>query len=490
MRTPLHGLREPYTPPSNVIYFTDWRYVYSGGAAWGLPDGTRVSSWHTDAPHGGYEWNPLDMPRGVRIQCYPARRQPVDLPRDKSWEYTFGVNTLMRDGGRYRLWYTVCPPNAIHVRNPNHEDLLCYAESEDGFNWIKPELGLYEYEGTGGTNVVHQRLHGPAVFTDPHGYKMIYTGDVSDEQMARYKMRRPDDIDPYAHRPDIDEGTTFGVLGATSPDGLHWTALPDPLVVQHSDTQNSAYYDATLKKYVAYLRTWYLGRRCIGRSESDDFHDFTFPENILIAGATMDAPDAWYTNGRTCLPDAPDYHLMFPAQYLQATDKTAIILHTSADGILWSPVPGPAVLDSTDTGCIFASRDMVVLPDGRWAIPSSDYDVPHKYPRHRPIGSMAYAIWDAGRLASVTADDEGEFTLMQLAVDAKRIVLNVRGRVEVELDGRGWSDAIDGDHHSIAVTWQGNDGVDLTSTKPVKVRIRMRHAELFSIRFEGAAPAH
>ena len=52
---------------------------------------------------------------------------------------------------------------------------LCYAESEDGIHWHKPDLGLCEFQGSKANNIVFSsamadgfsvNIRGPAVFKD------------------------------------------------------------------------------------------------------------------------------------------------------------------------------------------------------------------------------------------------------------------------------------------------------------------------------------
>ena len=44
---------------------------------------------------------------------------------------------------------------------------ICYAESEDGLHWRKPELGLIEFNGNTRNNLVQRGAHGAGVFFDP-----------------------------------------------------------------------------------------------------------------------------------------------------------------------------------------------------------------------------------------------------------------------------------------------------------------------------------
>lgn len=350
MRTPLNGLGPPYRLPSDAIYFTDWRYVHPGAVGWRTAQGERGRLWSKEDVPDGFQWHPTDMPHGIRIRAQKAQKSPFFITHDKPWERFIIWCTLIHEHGRYRLWYGTCPPSGFDAPSPNLADLLCYAESDDGFAWRKPCLGIADFEGKkdtnicfGGTLARENGHHGATVFVDPSAptserYKLIYAGHPTAEELETYRRERPDDIDPLGvgRRPEH----LLGVYGATSPDGLHWTRLPGPLVLQNSDTQTTAEYDDRLKKYVAYFRTWYLGRRCVGRAESDDFRRFPLPENILWPGPELTPSEQWYTNAKTTYPGASDYHLMFPALYRVSDDSMEVHMFSSADGINWSAVPG------------------------------------------------------------------------------------------------------------------------------------------------------
>ena len=44
-------------------------------------------------------------------------------------------------------------------------DLTCYAESDDGINWVKPNLGIFTFDGSPDNNIIWD-LHGASVFID------------------------------------------------------------------------------------------------------------------------------------------------------------------------------------------------------------------------------------------------------------------------------------------------------------------------------------
>jgi len=54
------------------------------------------------------------------------------------------------------------------TRQPTHREVTCYAESDDGIHWIKPNLGLYEFHGSKNNNIVWDGIgtHCFVVFKD------------------------------------------------------------------------------------------------------------------------------------------------------------------------------------------------------------------------------------------------------------------------------------------------------------------------------------
>jgi hypothetical protein len=147
------------------------------------------------------------------------------------------------------------------------------------------------------------------------------------------------------------------IRGAVSGDGIRWTKLPEPLVVEYSDTEIAAYYDPALRKYVMYTRYWSVGprtdrlppdirhcwtgveRRSIGRSETSDFRRFPPSELLLEPPPQLSPSDVLYTNCRTTIPGAPNHHLMFPAIWHVDRDNTSIAVLSSHDGKVWHWTP-------------------------------------------------------------------------------------------------------------------------------------------------------
>lgn len=503
---------EPYALAGKRLVFTNWHYVRPASFSWMDARGNNVTVGGSEGPWGA-TMKRYNEPRGIRIVAQPAERIGPLLEADRPWENAgVSIHTMIHDGGLYRGWGTT---------RKGTQSFFCYFESEDGLNWKRPDLGLVEFDGHRRNNIIGEG--GGTVFIDPAGppaerYKYVTQDSISKEQYDAYVKRWPSDWETRAYRRDV--GTAFAVIGAVSPDGLHWTRLPEPLSVEHSDTQLVGCYDPRRRKYVLYTRTWMVGekapttqpvdheswiavgRRSIGRSESDDFRHFPLSRIILTPGADRPPSDVYYTNCRTTLPGAPDHAVMFPAIWHMADDTTSIELASSGDGEAWNFVPGGALLQTPpfgqwDGGCIFAHPNLLELADGRWVLPYTGYLFPHKYPRGQWKYAPGLAVWPRGRLVGLEAADQGEFATVAILPPGRKLRLNVRthraGGVLVEvagmngpaLPGRSFDEAaaIVGDHPAAAVTWKGQDDLGHSDGTPIMLRFRMDRATIFSLEF-------
>ena len=520
MLTPREGQLEPYRLSHGPHLFTDWRFVDPGHVRWTGEAGREISLFATEGVTGNVYADPRDVPRNIQLVAQKARRAEPCLVPTEPWEHTIFWPTLIHDGGKYRLWYEVVPGDhwTGTATVPIDFKLLCYAESDDLVHWRKPALGIAEYHGRDDTNIVFGRSlststgagdksgglfsRSAAIFIDPSAesderYKMTYQGYISAEKLDEYRRSGARGIDPMA------EKLQNAMYAAVSPDGLHWRTLPEPIVVANSDTQNTAYYDPMLRKYVGYFRMWFYGRRVIGRAETDDFTRWPLPEPVLWAGPEELPSTDIYHNSKTVYPGTGTHHLMFPTMYYRDVDSAGIRMASSVEGKMWfwlpgDPVIGPGPRDSWDGGCIFAGHGMVSMPDGRVAQVCAGYEVPHKYPRSMLLGKIGLAWWPKGRLVAIETAGEGQFTTAELIFSGRRLLLNVEtahaGEVRVEvarrggeaLPGRSFSDAdpISGNELGAQVAWGGEADLRDYAGQPVVLRLRLRAAKVFGFEFE------
>ena len=511
MISPLRNQKPPYRLPSDIVYFHDWRYVQHGNVGWQTHAGERWPMWITE-PHPALRYEPRFLPSGIALKAQPARKTESFLTPQMTDElYLFG-GTVIHDEGMYRLWFDCWPSEQIDdpqgkMGGYNH---VRYVESDDGQTWRFPQLGRVERSGSTANNVVYgpplcgpSGYHGGCVFKDSSAppearYKMFYQGYFTEEMKEQYLGERPGETDAYFER----RSDWAGLFGAVSPDGLAWTWQPEPLSAQVSDTHNVCEYDPLLECYVAYCRNWLFHRRGIGRIASKEFRRFPLSEEVFWPSPSMAPDELWYVNGKTRMPGAPDYHVMFPMRWSIRSDKFDFSLATSPDNTVWNWVPGGPVCEpgepgEWDGGIVAPGLGMVELPGDRVGIPLAATPVPHKHPRLAPLGALAWAWWPKGRLVALEAEVEGSFALQALSVEQRRLHLNFRtppaGCVRVQvLDGRGKElagrtfadcDWLCGDELDREVTWNGEADLGHPENGELILCFELRCAQLFSAEF-------
>ena len=493
--------------------FVDWSLVEPGYAV----------SW---SDRLGTEW---ETPRGVRLKVEQPRIEAEPLVElEHPWETGYTLHmTLFEDEGRYRLYYT-CNNRAIHddMHQGAHDPrtyILCYAESDDGVSWTKPTLGAVEWNGSSDNNIVYgmDRALGRPVPT------VTAFKDPNASPGERYKI---------IHRGRREDGTRC-VYGATSPDGLDWTAIEEPIIPDYfSDTQIVARFDEEIGKYRGYFRGWTShnsgvihGRRTIAYAETEDFYNWPKPETIVTTDA-YDHPGAdIYTNGYAAWPDA-DAHLMFPGFYEREIDITQVHLMTSRDGVSWErhtrePIlgggnPGTSGAPKRDwTAGFYAGAGVVSLRPDESSIPILPVRSSHNneslgreslqqqvYPRSFSIygGQVGLATWRKDGFVCLEAAEDGYFATTPFVFEGGRLKINgwtrYRGGITVELadstseahsfadpvPGRTFDDCdeISGSDVDRTVTWNGESDLSEWEGKLVRLRFKMRRARLYAIWFE------
>jgi len=506
MISPFHGNSTPFTLPSNIVYFHDWRYVNPGEYRWVGQTGQDVPMFTPDPfPPMAYEYHA--MPMGIRLRAMPVTKTEPVLTADQDNGVILFGGSLIHEDGKYRLWYEIWPREHYASEKIGQCNLLKYAESDNGIDWQFPSLGLIDREGSknnsyvfGGDSSPAAGFHGGCVFNDVSApsserYKIFHYGQVAPEYVERYARERPGEVDQFhLHKP-------WGVFGAVSPDGFHWTPIADPLVIQTSDTHNVCEYDPVLGQYVAYCRSWFFLRRTVGRMATKDFRRFPLPEELMWPGPSMDPHETWYANGKTKMPGTTDYHVMFPMRWSLTEDKFDFFLATSPDNINWQFVPGGPVCEkgsagNWDGGVVVPGLGLVNLPGDRTGILFEASPVPHKHPRHPPLGALAWATWPKGRLVALQAPTQGSFSLWPLKFTGRNVHLNFKtslaGFVKVEAvshDGKilhsfDDCDFLIGDHIDRKVTWKGQSDLGHAEGTSVTLKFRLQNAELYSVEFK------
>lgn len=153
----------------------------------------------------------LTMHRPEKYSGNPVvARGPRSAP--DHWGVQF-YGSIIRVDGKFRLWYAALD-GARGEQGPANPAFwrVAYAESTDGVNWVKPNLGLVEYNGNRDNNLC---LVEPVL--GPINVKVIYEPEDPDPA-RRYKM--------VGHIYWMKGETRHGTLVPfASPDGLRWKSL-------------------------------------------------------------------------------------------------------------------------------------------------------------------------------------------------------------------------------------------------------------------------
>lgn len=473
-------------PPRRFL-FTDCRHIDPGDLGWRSPEGKSLPVAGPPGPPVEASADAGSVARGIRLVAQAAVKEgPIEgLP-----------NKILHDDGRYIAWtlgidYGSAQDLGSYSRGRARSITIHYGDSKDGYAWIWRK-------GSTVTPPAVSGIDGECFFIDPHGsaeerYKCLYHALVLTGQAELWK--RYQRLHPRYRDTRLKREVMRCLYGMVSPDGLTWKHIPEPLMIHWGDTDNTVYFDEWLGKYVLYTRLYYMDRRMVARSESEDFRRWTPVEPVLWP--RLEDPLSWdvYTNGRTCYPGLPEHHLLFPIFYRRLDQTSEVHMHSSVEGIRWDRVPGGPVLEPGPPGAwdgefIWAGKNLVPLGKDRIAIPYVGYDYPHKYPRWPGVikSRTGWATWPQGRLSALRADQEGQFETFMVKVTGTALRINCKvqraGEIRVGLAGvTGRSvdncDPITGDHTERTVTWKGEPQPKVDLNAGVTLRFRMRSADLF-----------
>ena len=447
---------------------------------------------------------------------HPIRRE-IAVIHDAPWEgnagsyHTVFYDPHFRETGRYRMYY-----HAWHIPadgNQGHPLYIGYCESEDGIEWVKPELGLVEFNGSKANNIVLATINGQ----DCHDFSVFRDPNPKAERRAQYKALG------YGRNPK-------GLYAFMSSDGIHWKLYnqAQPVMTGHAfDTQNIAFWDPNVGNYRAYIRDFDNGRRDIMTATSDDFVHWTKREWLNYP----DAPEEeLYTNQIKPYYRAPHLLLGFPARYVDrgwtaatralpsldlrqqrattrqryGTAVTDALLMTSRDGLTFHRWDEAFLRPGLRTRHNWAYGDNYVA----WHVvetDSPDDDSPRELSLYATESYFTGAVSRLRRyslridgFASIFAPREGgEFITKPFTFRGDTLNINfstsAAGSIRVEIQNaagepiEGYALAncaeVFGDARDYPVSWTAGTDVSPLAGRPVRLRFALREADLYALRF-------
>ena len=238
---------------------------------------------------------------------HPVRKEVV-LELDRPWEGD-GCDyfNFFKDEDRYRMyylgWQMLNPEQTEHTTT---QICVCYAESQDGIHWERPNLGLRSYKGSTDNNI----LLGP-----------------QDDLFDNFFVFKDDNpaCPPQERYKGVAVGGSVSSRGLwcyLSADGIHFFKSHMITDKGKFDTLNTALWDSCSGKYLCYLRDFHnvpqgdlnAGIRDIRWIESEDFRHWSEPVLLDFQGGD-DYP--LYTNNISPYYRAEGIFTGFPTRYVE-----------------------------------------------------------------------------------------------------------------------------------------------------------------------------
>ena len=470
---------------------------------------------------------------GAALRLHHPEPREIVLVHDAPWEGSgSGYHSIFQDGHLYRMYYKawhldVQPPGKVNM--DSHPLYCCYAESDDGLHWQKPDLGLFEFRGSRKNNITMAPGKVGAVDPDP-GHPAVFKDDnPACPPEARYKAI-------------VRSNSRHGLLAYRSADGLHWTPMSEAPVITEGafDSQNLAFWHAARGEYRAYWRIFTggvttgeewtpAGVRGIRTAASGDFLHWGPPADLRY---TDSPPEHLYTNQVKPYYRAPHILVGFPARYIERGWSDSMRALPEAEHRAWRTRASLRYGTALSEGLLMASRDGVTFKrwneaflrpgierEGTWNY-GQQYIAWHLVETKSGLegapgelslyATESYWTGESSALrrytlrldgfVSVNASlSGGEVVTKPLLFAGGKLGLNfstsAAGSVQVEiqdpsgrpLPGFALDDCppVFGDTLERPVTWRKSGDVGGLAGRPVRLRFVLRDADLFAFRFSG-----
>jgi hypothetical protein len=376
---------------------------------------------------------------GARLELHQSVPREIVLRTDAPWEgNACGYPSVFQDGKLYRMYY-----HGGHYRHggkpaetrPAHPYNLCYAESDDGIHWRRPELGLCEFEGSKKNNIILIPESVAAIKGDPAHTAVFKDANPDCPADARYKC--------------VIVGKPHGLYLLKSADGIRFSVATDkPVITQGAfDSENLAFWDPVRKEYRAYWRTFTAGTtdgktwapagiRAIRTATSKDLLTWDSQADVEYVDSP---PQQLYTNQIQPYYRAPHIFMGFPMRYTDRGWSESMMALPGLEERLARAKASPRYGTAITDGLFMTSRDGVQFR--RW-------NEAFLRPGPRRQGSWVYGdnliFWGMVETASTLGDAPNELSIYAPedywqgeAVSFRRLTLRIDGFVSLRAPAQG-----------------------------------------------------
>ena len=466
----------------------------------------------------------------TRRKHHPQPRE-IAIRHDAPWEGNgCGYHSLFKDGDLYRLYYKAWKIRlkAGKIATEKIPDIFtCYAESKDGLNWVKPDLGQVAYDGSEANNIVMDRNSLTRVDGDP-GHPAIFRDE------------NPSAKTPY--KGFIRTRDKPGLIAIESDDGFKWSEMAiEPVITDGAfDSQNLAFWDDARGEYRAYWRYFPEGKvekdvwnpkgpRSIRTATSPDMVHWSNQADLTYVGNPP--PEQLYVNQIKPYHRAPHILIGFPARYLErpwgssmralpdrefrefrssaqeryGTALSESLLMSSRDGVSFTKWPdgflrpGPERSGTWNYGHQYLAWHLVETASDLTTDAPNELSLYAVEDYWMETGSALrrYTLRLDGFVSLNAPPSGGECLTRPLIFEGRELRLNfgtsVAGDVRVEIQDEAGNpiegyhlddcDPTFGDSIDRPVVWKTGSDVSRLAGRPVRLRFVLRDADVYAFRF-------
>ena len=404
---------------------------------------------------------------GAELRLHNPQLAPASPSPANHMEYA----TVIKDGDLFRL-YTRDGRGAKF--DGDSAEVTRYCESRDGIHWIRPNLGLYEIDGSKANNVIlHESpfCHNFAPFLDT--------------------------------RPGVPPNQRFKALAGTvksslvafvSGDGIHWEKLRQEPVIRYTreyafDSQNVSFWSELEGCYVCYFRHFLDKKlRSVCRTTSPDYYNWSEP----VALKPNFPGEHIYTTLTHPYFRAPHIYIATPTRFFPDRGEST--------DIMFMTVRGPGPFDRT-------FREAFIRPGldpERWGN-RSNYAALNVVPTGPDEMSIyttpfrRFTLRTDGFASVHTGADEAEMITHPLQFEGNRLFVNYAtsagGRIRIEIQdaeghpiaGYGLEDFrhLVGDSTDQQVGWKRGGDLEKLAGQVIRLRFVMQESDLYALQFKA-----
>ncbi len=387
-------------------------------------------------------------------------------------------STIIKDGDLYRGYYRDIRKGyqgELHDGHPG--EITCYAESQDGHEWVFPQLTIVDAEGMHGRNAIWDGRH-----MCSHNFSPFLDANPAATAGTRFK----------ALAGVLASG---GLRAFGSPDGVHWKLLQEDVVMKpvggySFDSQNVSFWSVVEKQYVCYHRTFqtpYGKLRTIHRRTSKDFINWSEP----VAMNPNLPNEHLYTSQTHPYFRAPHIYVATPTRFRpdRGSSTDILFMSTRAGSTRYDRLFTEAFIRPGRDPKRWGNRSNYV---GLNVVPTApgEMSIYHK-------DGYRYTLRTDGFISVRAGATVGKLITRPIRFSGSKLEINysssAAGGVRVEIQdaegqaipGFSLADAREliGDSISQRVEWKNNADLGKLAGETVRLRFSMLEADLFSFRF-------